>query len=674
MKLAVFVAAFSLAVPNVFAGARAYGGTPRQARGQPAPATGTTVDDKAAEAYAQFLLGHHLAEVDDDGAIDAYKRAMALDPLAADIPAELAGLYLRQDKVSEAMATAEQALKVAPGNREANRVLGLLYAAISEAGSQAAPRSRASADTGVALTEAIQHLELAIDRAAGESDPNVGVTLARLYVRTSAFEKAIPLLTDLVTREPAWQDGPLLLAEAYAGAGRNVDAIAWLEQRVADDPRLLPALADFYEREHRWPDAVGAYQRALQLTPRNADVKTRYASALVSSGGTANLGKAREALKEVVSARSNDSRALYLLSQVERRLGDLAAAEGTARRIIALSGGSPWGYYALAEALEEARRYQAVVDELAPVVAGQRAKADPAFDVGILLPHLGFAYQQTGQHDKAIATFEAARALSPNDPALTAYLVEAQIAGKKYGAAIDTARAARGDHPNDLRLTRLQAQALRRSGKVDQGLALLEGAVRQSVGDPMAHVALAQGYADAERGAQAVKVLQDAQGRFPADNTIAFELAAVLEKQKRFAEAEAAIRQVLVRDSTNAPALNYLGYMLADRGERLDESVSLVTQALQIEPENGSYLDSLGWAYFKAQKFDLAEGYLRRAAGQLKGNSVIQDHYGDVLSRLGRYDEAVAAWTLALGGDGDSIDRADIDRKIKAAKQKLSRK
>ena len=58
----------------------------------------------------------------------------------------------------------------------------------------------------------------------------------------------------------------------------------------------------------------------------------------------------------------------------------------------------------------------------------------------------------------------------------------------------------------------------------------------------------------------------------------------------------------------------------------------------------------------------------------MKTNSVIQDHYADVLFQLGRYDEAVAAWTRALEGDGDSIDRADIEKKIRTAKQKLTRK
>jgi len=112
---------------------------------------------------------------------------------------------------------------------------------------------------------------------------------------------------------------------------------------------------------------------------------------------------------------------------------------------------------------------------------------------------------------------------------------------------------------------------------------------------------------------------------------------------------------------------------LADRGERLDESVGYLKKALQIDPENGSYLDSLGWAYFKSNKFDLAADNLQRAAGQLKTNSVIQDHYAEVLFKLGRYDEAIDAWTRALAGDGDSIDRGEIDKKIRTAQQKLKK-
>jgi tetratricopeptide (TPR) repeat protein len=673
MKFAALVAVFSVSM--LAAQARAGMQAPPSRGQRPAPLT-TASPEKVADAYAQFLLGHRFEENEDEtSAIAAYKRAMELDPMAAEIPAQLAGLYLKASKVQEAMATAQVALKIAPANREANRVLGMVYAALSEGSQDATPRGR-SADKAAEdnLAKAVKCFELSLDGALAESDPNVRATLARLYLRAGSFDKAIPLLTDLVNEEAGWQDGPLMLVEAYAGAGRSADAIAWLEERTPGDPRLLPALADFYERERRWPDAAAAYAKALQRAPRNLDLKARYASALMNAGGRDNVDKARTALVEVTSARTTDVRLLYLLSQAQRRLGEFKEAEASARRVIAQSSKSPWGYYALAESLEARRQYQSVVDEIAPVVAANRGKAADGFDVGLLLPHLGFAYQETGQYDKAIATFDEARKLSPDDPAIAGYLIEADIAGKKYGAAVDAAKSALGQYPNDLRLTRLEAQALRHSGKADQGIALLAEAVTHHADDPLAYVSLAQAYSDAEQGPQAVKVLQDAQAKFPKDDGIAFELGTVLDKQKKFADAESAFRSVLTRDPDNATALNYIGYMLAERGERLDESVTYLKHALVLEPENASFLDSLGWAYFKADKLDLAEANLRRAADQLKTNSVIQEHFGQVLFKLGRYDEAIAAWTLALSGDGDSIDKADVDKKIRAAKQKLPKK
>ena len=673
MKLAALVAAVSVSIP-IAADARAGAqGSPRGQRSVPA----TTAPDKVADAYAQFLLGHRFEEREDEtSAIAAYKRAIDLDPMAAEIPAQLAGVYLKQSKVQEAMAAAEASIKIAPDNREANRVLGTVYAALSESGQDPAARGRGADQADANLAKAIRHFETALDGAVAESDPNVRATLARLYVRSSAYAKAIPLLTDLVNQEAGWQDGPLMLVEAYAGAGRSRDAITWLEERTPGDPRLLPALADFYERERRWSDAAAAYGRAIQRAPRNTvDLKTRYASALMNAGGRDNLEQARTALTEVAAVNRTDARGLYLLSQVQRRLGDSPGAEASARRVIAQNAKSPWGYYALAEALEARRQYQSVVDELAPVVAQNRGKSgDNALDVSILLPHLGFAYQEIGQHDKAVAAFEDARKLAPGDPAIAGYLIEANIAAKKYGAAVEVAKEALAQHPDDLRLTRLEAQALRHNGKADAGIALLEEAVKHHADDPAAYVSLAQAYADADRGAQAVTVLQNAQGRFPKDDGIAFELGTVFDRQKKYAEAESAFRQVLARDPENAIALNYLGYMLAERGERLDESVTYLTKALQAEPENPSYLDSLGWAYFKADKLDLAEANLKRAADQLKTNSVIQEHYGQVLFKLGRYDEAIAAWTRALAGDGDAIDKGDVDKKIKAAKQKLTTK
>ena len=327
--------------------------TPRVAAAQQKP-------DRVAEAYAQFLLGHHLDEIDDEaGAIAAYKKAMELDPTAAEIPGELSALYLRENKIQEAMTAAEQALKISPSNREANRVLGVINAALSE-----------NTKGGDSAAKAIQYLETSIAGLGTEADPNVRATLARLYVGAQQYDKAIAILTVLVDEQPGWQDGPLLLAQAYSAAGRTKDAINWLQDRAQDDARLLPTLGEFYERERRWKDAAEVYGRAVEQTPRNNELRARYASALVNAGGHENLIKARDLLSTLTSSRPGEqARILYLLSQTQRRLGDYSAAEETARRVIAQSSKSPWGYYALAEALEGRRDFQGVVTELAPIVA-----------------------------------------------------------------------------------------------------------------------------------------------------------------------------------------------------------------------------------------------------------------------------------------------------------------
>ena len=189
----------------------------------------------------------------------------------------------------------------------------------------------------------------------------------------------------------------------------------------------------------------------------------------------------------------------------------------------------------------------------------------------------------------------------------------------------------------------------------------------------MAHVALAQAYVDANRGAQAVRMLQDAQTKFPADPTPSFELGAVLEKQKKFTDAEAGVQAGARARSRACARLNYLGYMLAERGERLDESVGYLKRALAIEPDNGSYLDSLGWAYFKDGQLDLAADNLKRAAEQLTTNSS---------SRI--TTATCCSSSDATGGDRRldaravrrrrRIDRGDIDKKIRSARQKLPKK
>jgi tetratricopeptide (TPR) repeat protein len=669
MKLVVLVAVLGASAPLVAAGQTGQA-TPRRQPSQ-APAAATTVD-RTAQAYAEFLKAHELASSDNiDEAVAAYRRAMSLDPASATIPAELAEMFYDQNRGSDAQAAAEQALKIDPDNKQAHRVLGQVFAGIA-GNAQNTRAGRALQQENV--TRSIQHLEKALETPVKQTDIDIRALLSRLYVAADQFDKAIPLLSDIVKEAPTWRDGPALLLEAFQGAGKTKDAEAWLEESAPENPQLYSTLGGYYARERRWVDAAGAYESALAASPRSFDIRVSLASTLMNTGNRADLARARDVLREAIGLSATDERALTLLSQVERRSGDPASAEATARKLVAQNNHNPRGYFVLAEALEDQRHFQAVIDALTPAVATFRGTADGAFALGLLLPHLGFAHQALGQYDKAIQVFEDARKLAPNDPSVTMYLIRAQMAAKNYTAAAEIAHSARAQHPDDLRLASIESLALRRAGKGDQSIATMEELFQRQQNDPDAYIAMAQAYSENNRGAQAVKTLQDAQTKFPDETSVSFELGAVLDRQKRFAESETVFRQLITREPNNAAALNYLGYMLAERGERLDESVDYIKRALALDPDNGSYLDSIGWAYYKDGKLDLALDHLKRAADLLTTNSVVQDHYADVLFRVGRYDAAIDAWNRALSGDGDSIDRGDIDKKVKNAKQKLPKK
>jgi tetratricopeptide (TPR) repeat protein len=151
-----------------------------------------------------------------------------------------------------------------------------------------------------------------------------------------------------------------------------------------------------------------------------------------------------------------------------------------------------------------------------------------------------------------------------------------------------------------------------------------------------------------------------------------------LERQKRFDQSEAAFRKVLELDPKNAGALNYLGYMLADRNVRLEEAYDLIKRAVDLEPENGAYLDSLGWVYYRQGKLDDARGLLERALDRMQ-DPTVHDHLGDVYLKLGKTKEAIAQWQASIHEfqkaalpEADPEEMASVNRKLDEAQAKLA--
>ena len=640
----------------------------RPAGGQ--PATNRTASPEG-EAYYQFMLGRHLeSEGDVDGAIKAYGEAARLDPKSAEILAELSALYARENKAREAIETAESALKIDAKNVGAHRVLGLIYASLARVddGSTAL-----EADSAAYAGKAAEHLEAA--RAGSQAtEPGLDLMLGRIYLRTGRAVQAVGVLSPVVLDEPGRPEPITLLAQAYQQAGRSDEAIRLLESTAAGLPQFYAPLGELYERQQRWIEAAGAYERAIQRNPKSLELRTRLAVALLSGGDEAKAGRALELLQQVRQESPADSRVLYLLAQAQRSAGRLDDSETTARELMTIAPGSLTGPYALALVLEQKQQFRKVVETLEPVLGKPLPKGSPpGTDITPMLVHLGFAHLELGESERALSAFERARATSPQNPAIDSYIIQAQLSARRFPDAIALARKVRASRPGDQRALRLEAEALRQSGKAEEGAALLTAALEEHLDDVSAYIALAEFNTQARQYDAALRVLDQAAAKFPSDLNITFQAGSVLERQKRFPEAERKFRDVLARDPLHAQALNFLGYMLADRGERLDESVAYITRALQVDPYNGAYLDSLGWAYYRQNKLDLAVVNLRKAAEQRLRDSAVQDHLGDLMFKLGRYGEAVSAWQRALDGDGEQTDRAAIDKKIRSARDKAQK-
>jgi tetratricopeptide (TPR) repeat protein len=625
-----------------------------------APDTTSAAEPSSAEAYHQFMLGRLLEGSGEvEAAVAAHERAAKLDPGSAEILAELAGLYARQNRAQDAIRAAEAALAVDDDNPEANFILGSVYVALAQGDSD----DRATGPTP-ALARALEHLEKA--RPGRPDDVGFHLSLGRLYMRLGRHEQAAEVLGVVVAQEPGAADAGVLLAQAYEALGRRDDAVRTLKEAVAAEPRFFNAwvyLGELSERDRRWKDAADAYARAAQQNPRSLELRVRRGQALLNAGEAA---AAREVLQSAVDDYPAEGGALYLLAEAHRAVKEYEAAEAAARRLMALEPAGVRGPYALALSFEARHDYRSVVETLAPVIERARTgKGPPAQALTALLLHLAFAYQELGARQEALDTFERARETSPDDPTIDLYLAQGHLTAKAYEQALAAARRGGTARPDDPRFGRLEAQALGGLGRHEDAIALLERQVTAQPDSPEPYLALATALGEANRVEDASTLLATTATRFPEAVLVPFRQGALLERHGHAVEAEAAFREALRRDPLHAPTLNYLGYMLADRNERLDEALDLITRALQIEPHNPSYIDSLGWVHFRKGNLDEARRHLQRAAAMLPGNSVVQDHLGDVMHALGDRRAAAAAWRAALAGDLDQVDPATIQRKLR---------
>jgi tetratricopeptide (TPR) repeat protein len=434
-----------------------------------------------------------------------------------------------------------------------------------------------------------------------------------------------------------------LMARRLEAQGDNEAALAALQRAAVAAPRsaeVRAEIASFQLRRQRRNEAEQAAREALKLDDDNPEAHRVLGviyAALVDGARGQNAqveANAREAIDHLEKATAPaagtpDINLTFTLGRLYLRIGDSDRAIATLTRVVNQNPNALQGRLALAQAYATANDLKGAIESLAAVVEDEPRVAST----------LAQYQEQAGLLREAADNYTRALAVQPMSRELKFRRAIVLLNAGEHARAEAAAAEAQGQHPDDLRFPRLRARAAFDSGARDRAFTLLEATARQFPRDTQTQFALSDMYNDAGRGPDAERVL----------------------------------RQLIQIEPDNADALNYLGYLLADENRNLDEAVRLIQRALDADPGNPSFLDSLGWAYYRLRDFEQAEKYLAPAADRLPRNSVIQDHLGDVLAGRGRLQDAIAAWTRALDGDGSDIDRSTVEKKIADARARLGR-
>jgi len=670
---------------SVAASAAGQAKSPSPIEPKPAPSSPRKVD--RATSYYHYTLAHMYEEQVTvygrselaNKAIDEYRLAIEADPSSEFLTSGLAELYVKTGRIRDAVLEAQDIIKRDPNNLEAHKLLGRIY--LRSLGDM--PGGNGSDNV---LKLAIEQYERIVKIEPNNVDDHL--LLGRLYRLNNDLQKAENELKTAVQLDPNSEEAITTLALLYSEEGDTAHALQVLSSVPATgrSAKLYSALGTTYEQRKDYKNAIEAYKKAIQLDRDNLDAIRGLAENLLNDG---QMDAALDQYKVIADANPEDAQTYLRIAEIYRKQQKYDLALESLKKAETMVPDSMEVPYNVALVYQAQGRS----DEAAKILQDLLKKTEKAdnnysqsdrSNRAVFIERLGRIYRDQSNYSAAVEAFRKMLTLG-DESSESGYqeIIDTYREAKQWPQATAAAREAVQKLPNnrDLRMV-LDAQ-LADTGDADKALADVRSLLKGTAEDRPVYVALAQMNTRLKRWADAEAALNKAEqlSAKPEDKEyVAFLRGSTYERQKKYDEAEAEFRKVLAAEPQSAVTLNYLGYMNADRGVRLEESLNYIKQAVSLEPGNGAYLDSLGWAYFRLGKYDLAEDNLNKASQHMGSDPSVQEHLGDLYQKTGRLKLAAAHWeraleewnkTVAAEVDGDAL--AKVQQKLDAARVRLAK-
>jgi tetratricopeptide (TPR) repeat protein len=636
--------------------------------------------DSTADSYFNYMMGHlyegnfrsSSQKADADRAVEFYKKAYAQNPANTVIGAQLAEMYFVAQQIGDAIVEAQAVLKRDPQNLAARRLLSRIYIR-SLSDQQNAIKADESARANLAIEQLREIVRM------DSTDSESALWLARLYRLTGQDDAAEKTLRSLLARDADEANAIEQLGQLLVDQGKAGDAVPLLEHYLDESPNpdLYDLLGDAYTRLNNLSGAEKSYRQSVQMEPDRARHVRGLAQALFNED---RFNDALTQYQRLLELRPDDAESHLRMSTIYRRLQRLDDAE---REILLARKNAPNNLeviYNQATLNEEQGRYVdavRVATEAINMVKAQDITPGRRRNLAILYQLQGRLNRTAGNYPAAVSSFQELQKLGPEeDQRARLLIVESYQEARDLPSAFGELRQALTAYPKDRTLLTTQALLQAENGEPDVAAKSFRALLMKSPADREIYVNMAHAYLQNRRFPEAEEAIRSAEAlATDADDKEGTEMlrAALYEHQQKYDLAEQSFKSVIASNPRHSGALNYYGYMLAERGTRLDEAIDLINRALAEEPGNPSFLDSMGWVRFKQDRLPEAEEILRKAVARNSHNPEILAHLGDVLAKSGQDDLAAAQWEKALGEWKSSLPAEQEPAKIAELEQKLTR-
>ncbi len=602
--------------------------------------------DAAGSARADALARYGQGLVDEyndnsSGALSNFQQAALLDPDNEELNLRVALGLLQQQKKDEAIALVESFAKEHPDAEKSHLFLALVYRA----------------------SEQYDQVERIYRKMIKRAPRNPGfyIELASLYIKQGNDKAAAELLESAAGKVPDPLDILRLLGGIYmkqsadSTPGKDTRksrdaAIRTFEQVLAartNDLSILFHLGVLHIQGGRLEKALEFYSRIEELNPDNLQIRQRLAMTFAEPEDTS---PAIAALTELAAEKPGNPRIHYYLGELYGGNGDVTNALLQFARAAEHSPADPAPFIKQA-ILQAENNPDAAKAALAEGLA--KLPGNPR-----LTEMMGYVYFSEKDYEKAVEHFaqavESAEKRTPDavNPTLYYNYAVACLMAERIPQAASLLGKAMEMNPAYLDAFLQYSFRQTDDRGIKQSIAILEEVGRAKQNEPSVYVYLGILNSYLKTFKAAIAAFEKAEslvGDSPQQNEIMdasfyFWYAAALERDGRFDKAEKLFMKCLELDPQHAEALNYLAYMWAEKGIKLDQAFKYVTKALKLNPKSGAFLDTLGWIYYMNEQYKEALEQVNHASEIIPDDPTILDHLGDIFYKLGDEKQAVPYW------------------------------